>query len=109
MSELFTDLVGDLDAEMADMVRDELQSGWNHQKVLASLEIERCKAASDRIASHSVEGLGQHMMDVPADAYFAWKQKEGDCWSDRGFRDWFKKHNPATQVAYTPRRTTILT
>jgi hypothetical protein len=106
---IFGDLVADMDDELAHLVKQELQTGWRAQQVMAAIEATRVKQLNDQIEHCTVEGLGQHVMDVPADAYFAWKRHLGDdCWADRGFRDWFKKHNPETAVNYTPRNTTIL-
>ncbi len=108
-AELFSDLVADLGEEMSFLVAEELQRGWQADKVLAAVEAAKVKQVNDRIEHCTVEGLGQHVMDVPADAYFAWKRHLGDgCWGDRSFRDWFKKHNPETVVNYTPRKTTVL-
>lgn len=110
MSEaIFSDLVADLGEEMSFLVAEELQRGWQADKVLAAVDAAKAKQLNDQLEHCTVEGLGQHIMDVPADAYFAWKKHLGDgCWADRGFRDWFKKHNPETAVNYTPRKTTVL-
>jgi hypothetical protein len=108
-AEIFGDLVADMDDELAHLVKEELLTGWSAQKALTAIEAQKAKAISDQIEHCSVDGLGQHVMDVPAEAYFAWKQKLGnDCWSDRSFRDWFKKRNPEVVVNYTPRKTTVL-
>lgn len=108
-AELFSDLVADLGEEMSFLVAEELQRGWQAQKALAAIEATKVAQVNNQLEHCTVDGLGQHIMDVPADAYFAWKKHLGeDCWSDRGFRDWFKKHNPETAVNYTPRKTTVL-
>lgn len=108
-AELFSDLVADLGEEMSFLVAEELQRGWQAQKALAAIEATKVAQVNNQLEHCTVDGLGQHIMDVPADAYFAWKKHLGeDCWSDKGFRDWFKKHNPQTAVAYTPRNTTVL-
>lgn len=108
-AEIFADLVGDMDDELAHLVKEELLTGWSARQVLAAVEAQKAKQLNDQIEHCTVDGLGQHVMDVPAEAYFAWKQKLGDgCWADRSFRDWFKKRNPEVAVNYTPRKTTVL-
>lgn len=107
--EIFGALVADMDDELAHLVKEELQRGWHVQKVMSAMETARLRAANDRIEHCTVEGLGQHVMDVPTDAYFAWKHHLGDnCWADKDFQRWFKKQNPETVVPYTPRATTVL-
>ncbi len=107
--EIFTDLVADLGEEMSFLVADELKRGWQAQKALAAVEVAQVAQVNNRIEHCTVEGLGQHIMDIPADAFFAWKQHLGDdCWRDKGFRRWFTKNNPDTAVPYTPRNTTVL-
>lgn len=106
---LYSDLVADLGDEMSFLVTQELQRGWQAQQALAAVEAAKVAQVNSQLEHCTVEGLGQHIMDIPADAYFAWKKHLGDdCWQDRGFRDWFKKKNPETAVAYTPRNTTVL-
>jgi hypothetical protein len=94
---------------MSFLVAEELQRGWQAQKALAAVEVAKVAQVNNQIEHCTVEGLGQHVMDIPADAYFAWKKHLGDdCWKDKGFRRWFKKQNPETAVAYTSRNTTII-
>jgi hypothetical protein len=107
--EIYSDLVADLGEEMSFLVAEELQRGWQAQKALAAVEVAKVAQVNNQIEHCTVEGLGQHVMDIPADAYFAWKKHLGDdCWKDKGFRRWFKKQNPETAVAYTSRNTTII-
>lgn len=107
--EIYSDLVADLGEEMSFLVSEELQRGWQAQKALAAVEVAKVAQVNNQIEHCTVEGLGQHVMDIPADAYFAWKKHLGDdCWKDKGFRRWFKKQNPETAVAYTSRNTTII-
>lgn len=107
--EIYSDLVADLGEEMSFLVAEELQRGWQAQKALAAVEAAKVAQVNHQIEHCTVEGLGQHVMDIPADAYFAWKKHLGDdCWQDKGFRHWFKKQNPETAVPYTARKTTVL-
>jgi hypothetical protein len=108
MSTAYSPLVDDLGDELAHLVREELLRGWHVQKVMSSIEAQRIKQATDRIEHCTVDGLGQHEMSVPVDAYFAWDHKEPGCWKDKAFRDRYKKMNPEVVVPYTPRNTTIL-
>lgn len=106
--QLYSELVADLGPEMSFLVAEELQRGWQAQKALAAVQAAKVQQVNERIEHCTVEGLGQHIMDVPADAYFAWKQHLGaGCWQDRGFRSWFRKKNPETAVPYTRRHTTV--
>lgn len=108
-AELFGGLVADMDSELAQLVRDELKTGWHAQQVMAGIEATRAKQLNDQIEHCTVDGLGQHVMDVPADAYFAWQNHLGrDCWGDKDFRSWFLKKNPQCAVNYTPRNPTVL-
>jgi hypothetical protein len=110
MSEqIFSDLVGDMDDELAHLVKEELQTGWRAQQVMAAIDARKAKQVNDQLEHCTVDGIGQHVMDVPADAYFAWQKHLGDgCWSDKTFRHWFLKRNPECAIKYTPRKTTVL-
>jgi len=108
MSAIFNELVTDLDGELAHLVREELLRGWHVKKVMSAMETQRIKAAVDQVEHCTVEGLGQHDMSVPVEAYFAWDHKEKGCWKDRAFRDWYKRANPQVAIPYTPRNTTLV-
>lgn len=106
---IFADLVGDMDDELAHLVTKELQTGWHAQQVMAAIDAKKAKQVNDQLEHCTVDGIGQHVMDVPADAYFAWQQHLGrDCWGDKDFRSWFLKKNPQCAVNYTPRNPTVL-
>lgn len=105
---LWSDIVTDLGDEMAHLVKEELVRGWNVDAVLAATRQAKIAEANARIEHCAIEGIGQHAMSVDADAYFSWQVMEPGCWSDKAFRDWFKKQHPETAVHYTPRATTII-
>jgi hypothetical protein len=105
---IWQSIVADLDDEVAHLVKEELTTGWNAKAVMAGLEQQRIKMANDALAQASIEGVGQHVMSIDADVYHAWEAIEPGCWSDKKWRDDFKKRHPETAVQYTPRATTVL-
>ena len=105
---LWSTLVTDLGDDLAHLVKEELLRGWHTEAVLAATRQRRIAEANARLEHCAIEGVGQHTMSVDADVYHSWNAAERGCWTDKGFRDWFKKQHPETAVAYTPRATTIL-
>jgi hypothetical protein len=106
---IWGDITADLGDEMAHLVKEELLTGWNAKSVMAGLEQKRIAEANARLQECAVEGLGQHVMDIDADVYWAWESVEPGCWADKKWRDDFKKRHPETAVTnYTPRAATVL-
>jgi hypothetical protein len=76
----------------------ELRSGFQQNRITA--EAHKKSNHKFNLERHkSVEGLGQKIATIPADAFHFWGQKLGyKCWEDKGFMDEFLRDNPECRV-----------
>lgn len=96
------------DAELADMVLDELRTGRDAEQVLTAVRQEKIAQASNRIEHAAVDGLGEVTMRLDPTAYHYWGQRLGyDCWSDKQFKREFLRDNPAARVQNRYRKATV--
>jgi len=101
-SEFYAELADDL-GDIGVLVKEELAMGWRATEVLAEIRQRNIKAACDRVERGFVEGLGQHVARIDADAYFGWAALYPGCWSDSAFRREYFRDNPQVKVNSTPK------
>lgn len=57
----------------------------------------------------TIDGIGQHVMTLTAEAFFSWGQYlTFDCWADPDFRRLIMRDNPEVRVKYAPRTASII-
>jgi hypothetical protein len=107
----------DLSLELAKGIPDallkelhqELIHGWNIRKVQNEAAVRRRAAFNHSGKANTVEGLGQLMLRVPPDVWHFWEMKLGrGCWSDKGFLNYMRKHNPELFVKSTTKTQVVV-
>jgi predicted dithiol-disulfide oxidoreductase (DUF899 family) len=69
----------------------------------------RIAAATERLDTMFMDGLGELHMRVDPEVFFHWVRKEGkDCWNDKNFIREFKRDNPDVRVLARSRKTSVL-
>ena len=108
----YTDLAAslyDLDPDLAEGVLAEFRRGWQAEAVLTQVRQARVAEAVQRVERATVEGIGQHKLEVDATSYHYWGRRLGyQCWNDREFLREFHRDNPAARVKSSPRALTIV-
>jgi hypothetical protein len=95
-----------------EFVRDFCRTLTDEQRAeeeLAFASQRRIAAATERLDTMFMDGLGELHMRVDAEVFFHWVRKEGkDCWNDKGFIREFKRDNSDVRVLTKPRKTSVL-
>ena len=60
----------------------------------ASKRAVEANEANRYMGNASMDGLGQHVMTLPAREFFRWQADERGCWGDKGFVREFARDNP---------------
>lgn len=106
----FANLILTLPGDLPRQVMNELSRGWKVREVMAAKEAQQI--AQQREAegpSLMVDGIGQHTMSVPEDAFHYWGHKLGyGCWRNKKFRREYVRDNPEVRVKSVARTTTII-
>jgi len=69
---------------------------------------QRVAAATRRLESHWMDGLGECHMRLDPEVFFHWVRKEGrECWNDQNFLREFKRDNPEVIVRSRSRKTMV--
>lgn len=83
-------------------VISELAKGRHARETLAAIKLRKECAAYNiaPVGEHkAMEGMGQPVLSIPKLAYDYWGRRLGyECWSDKGFRDEFKRDNPGARI-----------
>lgn len=87
------------DAAITNDIVQELRQGFHMNRVRAAVEAKRIAQATHADSFKSVDGLGQMVARIPADAFHYWGQRLGyQCWEDTSFMREFLRDNPECRV-----------
>ena len=64
------------------------------EKFEASKRAIQSNQESRELGNAKMDGLGQHVLTVPAREFFRWQAEERGCWGDRGFVREMARDNP---------------
>jgi hypothetical protein len=95
------------DAELGELVKEELRLGWHFDAVQAKTRQARIAQANARLVAAHIEGVGQHVASIDAFAFHDWERREPGITRDP---DWLKsllRDNPECRVESRPGKTTV--
>jgi hypothetical protein len=95
------------DADLNEMVRQELILGWHAEAALAKARQVRIAQANERLANAAIEGIGQRVMSMDLFSYLDWERREPGITRDADWRRRMMRDNPETRVRYTPRKAVV--
>lgn len=95
-------------SEMPAGVLDEFIKGRHAREVMTLQRAPRLQDLEARalpLEQRALDGMGGCHMVVATDAFHYWGRRLGyACWSDKAFREEFKRDNPAARVRSTGTR-----
>jgi hypothetical protein len=91
--------------ELLQAVEAEFRLGWDRDKVMCEMEVNRMSEVSHRLQTAAVDGVGFMAAEIPAVAYYYWinegrKRGEKHIWKHKEHREWFLKKNPQCRGRY---------
>ena len=91
--------------DFIDTLRDEQRA----EEEITFTKQKEVAAATARLESAWLDGLGECHMRLDPEVYFHWLRKEGkDCWNDKQFIREFKRDNPEVIVKARSRKTMMV-
>ena len=108
MPDIYQSLAECIPPHLLREVERELIRGFDMQRVRAKKEAMQSAVYRNANEAHSVEGIGQLDMQIPADAFHYWGQRLGyECWDDEQFKKEFKRDNPEVAVRNYAKKTVV--
>lgn len=87
------------EAEITQLVADDIQKGWYAQEVLAVQRQARIAKANQRLGRTHIEGMGEVQMSVDPFIYHMYGKKYGyEIWGDKEFKRTFMRDNPEVRA-----------
>jgi hypothetical protein len=108
MSDFVQSLADVIPSHLRNEVERELRLGFHANRVKASADAQQIAVFHNAHEAKAIEGVGQKLGSIPADAYHYWGQRLGyECWDDKQFMTEFFQQNPETAVRNRVKRTTV--
>lgn len=100
--------MGIQDAELIELIKKELLTGYHAEAVMATIRQNRIARANSRLQSAMIEGVGQRTMSIDATVYHHWNHVEPGCWRDRSFTRKFLKDHPECKAPEAIRKIQVV-
>lgn len=105
-SAMWTDL--NLSPGVEAALRRRYARKWEVQQIVALSEAKRLARGLNSQTHYNIDGIGECVARIPAEAYFYWMARKGyGCWQDKGFIREYIRDNPEVRVKSVSRRTTV--
>jgi|SRR5580693_61675 hypothetical protein len=89
-------------------LRERYAKKWEVQQIVALSEAKRLAQGVNQKPHYHIDGIGECVARIPADAYFYWMARKGiGCWLDKTFIREYIRDNPEVRVNSKSRKAMV--
>ena len=113
MRKIYTNSNRETSGEIAPAIITDAKKGTelqrrilHHERIDTLLTADRMEAMrpiNKEDGAHTIDGIGERILNIPLRDYLDWDQKYEGCWHDNGFLKEWKRDNPDSRPIKEPR------